>query len=116
MRFWLVVLLVLFMTIGLIAIVGCGSSGAGDPSDTGGGNMEGDDSTQVTLPSTEATACAANRRIISTAAKSYQAVEGKAPSSIQQLVPEYLQSVPTCPAGGRYTLSGTTVTCSVHGS
>jgi hypothetical protein len=43
-------------------------------------------------------------------------MEGKAPTSIQQLVPGYLESVPACPSGGTYTLSGDRVTCSVHGS
>lgn len=117
MRRWLIILLVLLMTIGLVTIVGCGSSGeSSSTSDAGGDNMEGNDSSKVTLSSTEATACAGNRRTISSAAKSYQAMEGKAPSSIKQLVPGYLQSVPTCPSGGVYTLSGTEAKCSIHGS
>jgi hypothetical protein len=63
----------------------------------------------------EAAACAANRNMISSAAQQYYAMEGVYPSSIQALVPGYLASLPTCPAGGRYTLQGSTVTCSVHG-
>jgi hypothetical protein len=64
----------------------------------------------------ESAACAANRKMISTSSQSYFAMEGVYPSSIQQLVPEYLQSVPSCPSGGTYMLQGKTVTCSVHGS
>lgn len=64
----------------------------------------------------ESAACAANRRAISSAVQQYQAVEGQPPASIQQLVPGYLQSVPVCPSGGTYTLSGTRVVCSIHGS
>lgn len=64
----------------------------------------------------ESAACAANRRTISAAVQQYQAMEGRPPTSILQLVPGYLQSVPTCPSGGTYTLSGNRVACSVHGS
>jgi hypothetical protein len=54
--------------------------------------------------------------MISMSAQSYFAMEGSYPGSIQKLVPGFLQSVPTCPSGGTYTLQGSSVSCSVHGS
>jgi hypothetical protein len=111
MRRWLVLSLVLMLIIGAILLAGCGNGAESILSDEDAEVFE-----EGVIPAADSTACAANRRTISSAAKSYQAMEGKAPSSIQQLVPGYLQSVPTCPSGGIYTLKGTTVTCSIHGS
>ncbi|MBC7228846.1 MAG: hypothetical protein H5T74_00430 [Actinobacteria bacterium] len=107
MRRWLLVFLVLAAAAVLVA--GCGGGGeTSAPQENG--------APQGPVGQSEATACAANRNIISSAAQRYHAMEGSYPTSIQQLVPGYLQSVPACPAGGRYSLQGTTVTCSVHGS
>jgi hypothetical protein len=81
------------------------------------------DSTEPTQPregvvgEADQAACAANRRAIEAAVQQYYALEGEYPTSIQQLVPEYLQSVPSCPGGGTYTLtSDHKVICSLHGS
>jgi hypothetical protein len=102
------ILLVLLITVAVIA-AGCGGSdGAatgGDPG-TGQGGPVGQ---------AESAACAANRNMITSALRQYDAIEGSTPTSIQALVPDYLQSVPSCPSGGRYTVKGNTVTCSVHG-
>ena len=102
---------ILFISLLIIAVIaaGCGGSdGAASSGDSGtGGGPVGQ---------AEATSCAANRQAITSAARSYDAMEGKPPTSIQALVPGYLQSVPSCPSGGRYTLQGSSVTCSVHGN
>jgi hypothetical protein len=81
------------------------------------------DSAEITQPregpvgEADQAACAANRKAIEGAVQAYYGLEGVYPTSIQQLVPEYLQSVPSCPGGGSYTLtSDHKVICSVHGS
>lgn len=89
----------------LIALPGCGGSEKGEEAAPQAGPIEG----------SQAAGCAANRRAIESALQAYQAANGKPPSSLQQLVPQYLQKLPSCPAGGSYQLSGTTVSCSVHG-
>jgi ABC-type oligopeptide transport system substrate-binding subunit len=113
MRRLVILFLVLALAAGAALLAGCGKKEEGASSS---GNGEAEEYKQVNRSSTESTACAANRKTIAAAAKSYQAMEGKAPTSVQQLVPQFLQSVPSCPSGGVYTLSGTTVTCSVHGN
>lgn len=105
MRSALVLSLIMVLAAGAILLAGCGGSES-TPTTAYEGAKE----------SAEVATCAANRRSISSVAQQYNAMEGKYPSSIQQLVPKYLQSVPTCPSGGKYTLQGSTVTCSVHGS
>ncbi|MDI6873974.1 hypothetical protein [Candidatus Solincola sp.] len=95
-----------------LVLAGCGGENkTAVDAGTGGPSSENSPVGQA-----ESAACAANRRAISSAAQQYQAMEGRVPTSIQQLVPKYLQSVPACPSGGTYTLSGTRVVCSVHGS
>jgi hypothetical protein len=110
--------LVFFLALLLVALValaallaGCGSGGS---SSDGKGENAG--STGGPVGQAEAATCSANRRTISSAAKQYEALEGKSPTSIQQMVPKYLKSVPVCPSGGSYSLSGDAVTCSVHGN
>ncbi|MBN2027889.1 MAG: hypothetical protein JW854_14145 [Actinobacteria bacterium] len=103
-----VMVLSLLLMMLAVVFVGCGSntdSDAGSVEVNKGGDIE----------QANAAACAANRKIISAAAQEYFAMEGTYPSSIQALVPGYLQSVPACPSGGTYSLSGNTATCSVHG-
>lgn len=71
--------------------------------------------------------CFANQRVVAGAVQVYLAEnEGAAPPADWQqaaalLVPGIIQKMPTCPAGGTYSLTsapdGTTVvSCSVHGS
>jgi len=107
-----VFILVLLALLLAVVMAGCGGESA-QPSQGGqaSGGSGGGPAGQA-----ETAACAANRRAIAAAAQQYKAMEGKAPTSIQQLVPGYLESVPACPSGGTYTLSGDRVTCSVHGS
>jgi len=110
MKRLLVLSLLLMMLVAVFA--GCGGNGdAVDSSNGSGGGTSGGGP----VGQAEATACAANRKTISAAARQYQAVEGDYPNSIQQMVPGYLKSMPVCPSGGTYTLQGSTVTCSVHG-
>lgn len=104
-------ILALLLAVVLLVFAGCGGGGA--TSDSGGNETGGSGIGPVN--EAEAATCAANRRMISAAASQYGATEGSNPTSIQQLLPQYLQSLPVCPAGGTYSLSGTTVTCSVHG-
>lgn len=105
---------VLIMLSLLAALLASGCGGTGAPEGKGGTSG----GTGITGPVSQAetAACAANRRAISAAVQQYKAMEGKLPTSIQQLVPQYLESVPACPSGGIYTLSGERVACSVHGS
>lgn len=65
----------------------------------------------------EETACKANLRTINGAISQYYAVEGTYPTQ-GNLVPNYLQTWPTCPSGGTYTIPGTppVATCSGHGT
>ncbi len=112
MRRWLVLFLILTLTAGTVLLLGCGGSGNSTSSDGG----DSQNSSQGPIGQAESAACAANRRSISSSVQQYNVMENKNATSIQQLVPKYLQSVPTCPSGGTYTLSGSTVTCSVHGS
>ncbi len=107
MRRWLLAFIVLAAVLVLIAGCGGGSETAAPGENATPGGPVGQ---------SEATACAANRKLISGAVQQYYAMEGTYPKSIQQLVPKCLQSVPACPAGGVYNLKGTAVTCSVHGS
>ncbi len=106
---------ILIMLALLVALFVSGCGGEASAPEGEGGTSGG---TGITGPvgQAETAACAANRRVITSAVQQYKSMEGKAPTSIQQLVPEYLDSVPTCPSGGTYTLSGDRVICSVHGS
>jgi len=108
MRRWLIFSVLLVFLV--VFIAGCGSGGDAASSEGGEVSQEGP------IGQAEAAACAANRKMISTSAQSYFAMEGSYPGSIQKLVPGFLQSVPTCPSGGTYTLQGSSVSCSVHGS
>ncbi len=99
-------LIVGLILISLVVIVaGCGSSAE-----------------QVTNPTegpvarADSAACAANRRTMESGLQQYSALEGKSATSLQQLVPKYLQSVPSCPSGGTYSLQSGSVSCSIHGS
>ncbi|MBC7253369.1 MAG: hypothetical protein H5T72_05285 [Actinobacteria bacterium] len=112
MRRTILVAVSITLLIVVPALAGCG--GGNQPSgETGTGSQVIPGSP---VGEAEASACAANRRAISSAVQQYQAVKGQIPTSIQQLVPEFLQSVPACPSGGTYTLTGNRVICSVHGS
>ncbi|MEW6554479.1 MAG: hypothetical protein AB1384_09355 [Actinomycetota bacterium] len=111
MKRWpiLVVSLTAVAVLALLA-AGCGGSdnaATGGDSGTGQGGPVGQ---------AESAACAANRKMISSALQQYENLEGSPARSIQALVPGYLQSVPSCPSGGTYTLQGNKVSCSVHGS
>lgn len=61
-------------------------------------------------------ACKANLRTLMGSIAQYAAENGKNPDSLDQLVPDYLKSLPRCPAGGNYTYDKTkgTVTCSIQ--
>lgn len=111
MKRWLFAPLILVLLA--LLLVGCGSGGG---STTSSDNGDGQSTSGGPISAAEQAACSANRRTISSSIQQYNAMEGKSATSIQQLVPKYLQSVPACPAGGTYSLQGTTVTCSVHGS
>lgn len=106
------VLVLLFVVLFALILSSCGSGESTSP----GGSEAGGTSINEPTAQAEAAARAANRRAISAAAQQYRAMEGKAAASIQELVPKYLQTVPGCPSGGTYTLSGDRVVCSVHGS
>jgi len=110
MRRWSI-LIVSLIVIAVVAVIAAGCGGS-DGAATNGGSETGSGGP---VGQAEASACAANRRMISSALQQYENIEGTAARSIQALVPGYLQSVPSCPSGGTYTLQGSSVTCSVHG-
>lgn len=103
--------LTLMVIVAALLLAGCG----GD-SDSSSGEEGVHHPTSGPIAEADAAACNANRRTIEAAVQHYYAMEGTYPTSLQQLVPEFLQSIPACPGGGSYTLQGTTVVCSVHGS
>ncbi|MDY6794027.1 MAG: hypothetical protein SWK76_01905 [Actinomycetota bacterium] len=107
-------LLVIVILMALLAIMlaGCGGNGGSGES----GTEATSESTGGPVSTAESTACATNRRAIEATIQQYYAIEGEYPTSLQQLVPEYMQSIPTCPAGGTYTLQDTRVVCTLHGS
>lgn len=107
-------LVVFFLLIAVLALLAAGCGGGGGEATNGG--AEGDGGVLGPVNKAEDASCAANRRVISDCAQKYGAMEGTYPTSIQQLVPDYLQSVPACPSGGVYSLQGGKVVCSVHGS
>jgi predicted small secreted protein len=107
MRRWLALSLIVVLVVLAVVLAGCGSSPSGEGTQR---------PTEGPVGAADEAACAANRRTIASCVQQYYGLEGKYPTSIQQLVPKYLDSVPVCPAGGTYSLSGTTVYCSVHGS
>ena len=60
--------------------------------------------------------CAMNLDSIATACKKYAAEKGGFPTNLSALVPTYLDTIPTCPSGGTYTLGtpeGDPPTCSI---
>lgn len=101
---WLMVSLLLVSCVMILA--GCGSSSTENITNP----------TEGPVAQADKAACAANRRTIASCLQQYAAMEGKEATSIQQLVPKYLQSVPSCPSGGTYSLQGNAVSCSIHGS
>lgn len=103
--------LLLILVLLVLFIAGCGGE-SGSPEE-GGGSESG---IGVPVTKAESTACAANRSAIQSAVQQYKLMEGKSPTSVQELVPKYLQKVPSCPEGGSYSISGDRVVCSVHGS
>jgi len=106
-----VVILSLVFALLALVLAGCGGeSAAPEESGEGGGTISGP------VGKAESSACAANRQAIQSAVQQYKMMEGKSPTSVQQLVPKYLQKVPSCPDGGTYSISGDRVVCSVHGS
>jgi hypothetical protein len=106
---WSLLTLIVFLAVVTILASGCG--GGGDAASSG----EAPASSGGPVGQADVAACKANRSIIATASDHYYAMEGAYPRSVQDLVPGYLQSVPTCPSGGSYVLQGNTVTCTVHG-
>ena len=105
MKRWLVLALLLVLLAAMVA--GCTSEGdSADPTQPKEGPVG----------QAGSAACSANRKMMESAIQVYYNIEGVYPTSLQQLVPEYLESVPACPEGGTYTISGTKVICSIHGS
>ena len=106
MKSWAVILAILALTV--VFVSGCG--GGGDAAEERNGDAE----RGGPVGQADAAACASNRNIVSAAAQQYYYTEGAYPTSIQALVPGYLQSVRVS-AGGTYALWESTATCSIHG-
>ena len=65
-----------------------------------------------------AAACAMNLEAIDAACRKHASEQGGFPKSLSSLVPGYLSRLPTCPAGGTYTLGtpeGDPPVCSIPG-
>jgi prepilin-type N-terminal cleavage/methylation domain-containing protein len=67
----------------------------------------------------QATACQGNQKLIRSQMESYYLVEHQWPESIEKMKNKnYLQTVPVCPKGGTYAISGAqdeaSVSCSKH--
>jgi competence protein ComGC len=65
--------------------------------------------------------CKSNMRTVISVSDIYCAENEEYPTSIGQLVPEYMKKEPVCPAGGIYRVTGggsspLEITCSEHGS
>ena len=66
----------------------------------------------------QAARCALNLEALAGACKKYASEKGGYPSAPSNLVPDYLESVPACPAGGVYSLGtaeGDPPACSIPG-
>jgi hypothetical protein len=61
--------------------------------------------------------CAIHQYDIQAAAADYESYEGRAPSTIADLIPGYLPERPSCPDGGSYLydFENAWLECSVHG-
>ena len=62
--------------------------------------------------------CAMNLDAVATACKKYASEKGGFPKTLSALVPDYLDAVPRCPAGGTYALGapeGDPPSCSIPG-
>lgn len=60
--------------------------------------------------------CVTQLDAISVACQEYAREHGGFPKTLEELVPDYLESIPVCPAGGTYTLGtpeGSPPTCSI---
>ena len=97
--------LVLLFALSAMVLGGCGGQSAG-PQNVVGSNPASPDGLPQDLSNIKNkandAARQANLQIINTAIQVYIATEEKNPTSIDQLVPQYLPKVPTDPAGGTY--------------
>ena len=61
--------------------------------------------------------CAMNLEILDLACKKQAAETGEYPRALSELVPAYLEALPSCPSGGSYALdmSGKLPVCSIPG-
>lgn len=68
----------------------------------------------------EMTDCLSNRAVIAGYALKHKQEKGVYPKTVEEMVPEYLNETPVCPAGGTYKLTAgegvLEVECSVHGT
>ena len=66
----------------------------------------------------QAARCALNLDALAGACRKFASEKGGYPSALSDLIPDYLESIPTCPAGGAYSLGapeGVPPACSVPG-
>ncbi|OFW58002.1 MAG: hypothetical protein A2W01_10750 [Candidatus Solincola sediminis] len=103
MRYCIIGLVVVSL---MLLVAGCGGNSAEQLTNP----------TEGPIAQADSAACAANRKVIGSSIQQYSAIEGNPATSLQQLVPKYLQSIPACPGGGSYSLQGGSVYCSIHGS
>lgn len=98
------IFLILVMALGLfIILAGCG--GQRKPVEkTAEGEIESElpEALKTIKGKSESAAREANLDAINSAIQSYFMENGQYPSSIEQLVPRYLQTIPLDPAGGTY--------------
>lgn len=97
--------LVLLVALSAMVLGGCGGQSAGPQGEVGSNPASPDnlpqDLSNIKNQANDA-ARQANLLIINNAIQMYIATEDNNPTSINQLVPQYLPKVPTDPAGGTY--------------
>ncbi len=97
----IVIVLIAVLTLALcaLALAGCGGSNEESNESSGTGGTSNGTSDKGGGNSADIAACQANLRTIDSAMAQYKAANGKNPTSIQALVPDYLRSVPKNPWG-----------------
>ncbi len=99
----LIVLIFMILVLSFFVFAGCGGEKKSGEKTTGG-VTEGElpEALKNIKGKSESAAREANLNAINSAIQTYFMENGQYPSSIEQLVPRYLQSIPIDPAGGVY--------------
>jgi len=105
-------LILLLLASTAVCLTGCGNGGESSSS-TNEGDIGIENKTLLDTPEVVETAKEgasnaarqANLQMLDSAIQAYYMSEGVYPTTVQQLVPNYMRSVPTDPAGGTYYIA-----------